>query len=255
MSHHLCKLFIVLPGGAGGGGGGFFSGLGSKPSAENAGKNVFGAGSLGSAAPQTGLFGNTSTSGTTSPFQSSVFGGSTTSGATGNGSFSSSGGPVANTGFAVATPQTPAGFGGSSTFGGSPSFGGSPTFGSPPVFGGTSTFASPLTSPTGGGGGFGGFAASGSPTFGSVAASSPAAAGGGFGSFAQGQGNASSFGSLAHQNTDQASGSAFGSGGGGAFGRCLARDVTALAVQAKSAGNASWRTNKLYLLPVFASLW
>lgn len=54
-----------------------------------------------------GLFGNSSSSSTSSPFQSSVFGGSGNSGAGGSGSFSSGGGPVANTGFAVTTPQSP----------------------------------------------------------------------------------------------------------------------------------------------------
>ena len=36
-------------GGGGGGGGGFFSGLGGKPSAENANKNVFGSTTFGTA--------------------------------------------------------------------------------------------------------------------------------------------------------------------------------------------------------------
>ncbi|XP_045116553.1 nuclear pore complex protein Nup214-like isoform X2 [Portunus trituberculatus] len=167
-------------GSGGGGGGGFFSGLGSKPSAENANKNVFGAGTLSAAVPQTSLFGTSSSS--SSPFQSSVFGGAANSGTGGGGSFSSGGGPVANTGFAVTTPQSPA-FGGNPTFGGSPSFGGSPTFGSSPVFGGSSTFSSPLkNTPTGGGGGgFSSFASSGSATFGSLAGASPPSTGG-FGS-------------------------------------------------------------------------
>ncbi|KAK8380571.1 hypothetical protein O3P69_016878 [Scylla paramamosain] len=198
-------------GSGGGGGGGFFSGLGSKPNAENANKNVFGGVSLSATTPQTSLFGNSSSS-TTSPFQSSVFGGAGNSGTVGSGSFSSGAGPVANTGFAVTTPQSPA-FGGNPTFGGSPSFGGSPTFGSSPVFGGSSTFSSPLKNTPTGGGGFSSFASSGGATFGSLAgASSPST--GGFGSFAN-QSNTATFGSLAQQSPDQQSGGAFGTGGGG----------------------------------------
>ncbi|MPC09686.1 hypothetical protein E2C01_002303 [Portunus trituberculatus] len=102
-----CSQLSFMPGSGGGGGGGFFSGLGSKPSAENANKNVFGAGTLSAAVPQTSLFGTSSSS--SSPFQSSVFGGAANSGTGGGGSFSSGGGPVANTGFAVTTPQSPVG--------------------------------------------------------------------------------------------------------------------------------------------------
>ncbi|XP_050715058.1 nuclear pore complex protein Nup214-like isoform X2 [Eriocheir sinensis] len=212
-------------GSGGGGGGGFFSGLGSKPTAESANKNVFGTTSLSNAAPQTSLFGNNNS---TSPFQSSIFGGSNTSGSAGTGSFSGGSGPVANTGFAVTSPQTPQGFGGAATFGGSPSFGGGPTFGSPPriasqspVFGGSSTFSSPLSSSTDptspAGGGFSVFASSGGATFGSIAGSSGSGTSGGFGGFAN-QTNTPTFGSVAQQSNNQSSGDAFGAAAGTTFG-------------------------------------
>ncbi|KAG1653197.1 Nuclear pore complex protein Nup214 [Nymphon striatum] len=113
--------------------GGFFSGLGGKPSAENANKNVFSSSSFGSGnsgnIPTSNLFGNTQNTGF-------GFTGSQTPGA-----FSSDKGSVSQTGFggfnANTTPQNQA-FGGAATFGLSPgmtsSFGGGALFGSKAVF-------------------------------------------------------------------------------------------------------------------------
>lgn len=171
-----------------------------------------------------GLFGGLSTS--SSPFRSSIFGSSSGGGATG--SFGASEGQVAQAGFRVTSPQSPAAFGSGPTFGGSlnitgtPAFGGTPSFGSPPrfgsspTFGGTPTFGSSLAGSTGGG--FSSFASSGS-TFGSIANSSQPSSSG-FASFS-GQSQTASFGGLAQQSAGQqqpasqpfgSNGNVFGSG-------------------------------------------
>ncbi|XP_037775941.1 nuclear pore complex protein Nup214-like isoform X2 [Penaeus monodon] len=204
--------------GFGSGSGGLFSGLGGKPSQENANKNVFGSLNFGEAKPQSSLFGG-GTNQPSSTFGGMAFGGSASSGA--NAAFSSSVGQTAQGGFGVTTPQKST-FGGSGTsFGSSPGFGAAPVFGSPPkfgsspTFGGSAAFGSSVSSPTAntssGGAGFGTFASSGGTTFGSVGGSTPSSSSG-FGSFAA-QNNTATFGSVAQQ---QSSGATFG--GGSTFG-------------------------------------
>ncbi|XP_048244859.1 nuclear pore complex protein Nup214-like isoform X2 [Haliotis rufescens] len=212
----------------GGGGGGLFGGLGGKPSADKANKNVFGGGTFGTTdnTQNTGLFGN---AGSTS------FGGKSDGGFGSGGGFSGGSG-VAATGFGVGqSTQAPAGFGGQPSFGGSPSlgtssFGGAPSFGSPGGgFGTSAAFTSPVgTTATfgsaGGQGGFASFASGNSPTFGNIAQSSApsfgnlaTSTGGGFGAAAGGFGNtAGGFGSPAGGFGSPAGG--FGSPAGGGFG-------------------------------------
>ncbi|KAK4321940.1 hypothetical protein Pmani_007291 [Petrolisthes manimaculis] len=198
--------------------GGFFSGLGGKPSTDNANKNVFGSNVSVEVKPQNNLFGNANNG----SFASNVFG-SDGSGSNGSSTtFSTGGGTVSQSGFAVSASQSSSGFGGSAPFGGqsalgsSPTFGGGATFGSPnkmgsSTFGGNPTFSSPLTgSPASGG--FGSFGAPEGATFGSVGSSTPTSStSSGFSSFAN-QENAASFGGLAQQSSNAQSG-AFGSGG------------------------------------------
>ncbi|XP_047500940.1 nuclear pore complex protein DDB_G0274915-like isoform X3 [Penaeus chinensis] len=204
--------------GFGSGSGGLFSGLGGKPSQENANKNVFGSLSFGEAKPQSSLFGGGSNQ-PSSTFGGMAFGGSASSGA--NAAFSSPVGQTAQSGFGVTTPQKST-FGGSgASFGSSPGFGAAPVFGSPPkfgsspTFGGSPAFGSSVSSPTAntssGGAGFGTFAAPSGSTFGGVSGSTPSPSSG-FGSFAA-QNNTATFGSVAQQ---QSSGNTFG--GGSAFG-------------------------------------
>ncbi|XP_069980451.1 nuclear pore complex protein Nup214-like isoform X8 [Penaeus vannamei] len=204
--------------GFGSGSGGLFSGLGGKPSQENANKNVFGSLNFGEAKPQSGLFGGGANQQSTT-FGGMAFGGAGGSGA--NAAFSSPVGQTAQGGFGVTTPQKST-FGGTGTsFGSSPGFGAAPVFGSPPkfgsspTFGGSPAFGSSVPSPTAntstGGAGFGSFGSSSGGTFGSVGGSTPSSSSG-FGSFAA-QNNTASFGSVAQQ---QSSGGTFG--GGSAFG-------------------------------------
>ncbi|XP_067662377.1 nuclear pore complex protein Nup214-like isoform X2 [Haliotis asinina] len=204
----------------GGGGGGLFGGLGGKPSADKANKNVFGGGTFGTSdnTQNSGLFGS---------------GGSTSFGGKSDGGFGSVGGfsggsGVAATGFGVGqSSQASSGFGGQPTFGGSPSlggssFGGAPSFGSPGGgFGSSAAFSSPVgTTSTfgsvGGQGGFASFASGNSPTFGNIAQSSApsfgnlaSSGGGGFGAATGGFGNPGGFGSSA---------GGFGSPAGSGFG-------------------------------------
>ncbi|XP_029639847.1 nuclear pore complex protein Nup214 isoform X1 [Octopus sinensis] len=218
----------------------FFSGLGGKPSEENANQNIFG---------------NTSqvfNSGTTTQNAANLFGSqSPTSGfksvalaspklsSTFSFGSSNTGGSVASSGFSLSQQQQQqqanqpqqqqaSAFGGSPSFSSSTSFGGAPAFGSKPAFGGGASFAgstfgsgasqifnssfsggstgvfgqqSPNATP-----GFANFAQSSSPTFGSLAQTSPV----------QGFNEAPSppntgFGGFA-------SGSAFGGGSSGGFG-------------------------------------
>ncbi|KAK7022826.1 hypothetical protein SK128_011864 [Halocaridina rubra] len=229
------SLFSSTSFSLGGSGGGFFSGLGSKPSEENANKNIFGSTSFSGAKPQLSLFGGVTQSSATSfemgqanttsfgadhtntapAFVSTGFGGTDTT--------TGSGGSVIQSGFSITTPQKSPAFGGAASFGGSPVFGGSPAFssspkfGSSPSFGGTSSFGA-MGGGTGTGGttgGFGGFSSGGGATFGTVA--SAASPGSGFGSFS-GQSSSSTFGEIAQQSPDQTqspfstSGNAFGGG-------------------------------------------
>lgn len=178
--------------------GSFFSGLGGKPSEENASKNVF-ASTVSSPSTNTSIFGN----------QGASSFGSKLGGSFSGGSFSSGSGTVAQSGFGAfqQTPQKTSGFGAPPSFGGSPTFGNSSNFGGSPTFGsGIAAVAagSPLGNSAFGstqGEGFGSFASSNSPTFGSLASQS-----GGFGSAAQQQ--SPSFGALSSQSPP----SAFGAG-------------------------------------------
>ncbi|KFM63126.1 Nuclear pore complex protein Nup214, partial [Stegodyphus mimosarum] len=148
--------------------GSFFSGLGGKPSAENASKNVFGGATSGKTSTDNNLFGNAG---------ASTFGAKT--GGSFTGSFSSGGGSVAQSGFGAfqQSPQKTGGFGSPPAFGSAPAFGGTAAFGSPPAFGSSA----PLSGSVFGGGqqaaNFSNFASASSPTFGSLASQNP-----GFGS-------------------------------------------------------------------------
>ncbi|XP_048774745.2 nuclear pore complex protein Nup214-like [Ostrea edulis] len=192
----------------GGGGGGMFSGLGGKPSEDKANTNVFGTATFGSpGAPESNLFGNQGSNTFRSAGGSSPFTG---------GGFSGGGSNVASSGFSVAKPQSPGGFGGTPSFGASPAFGGqasfgsSPGFGSAPSFGGGTTFGNGASFPsqigspqnTGNAGGFAGFASSASPTFGGLAQTGGTPT---FGGMSQGDSGFGGFGGG-------------GGGGGGGFG-------------------------------------
>lgn len=187
-----------------GGNVGFFTGLGGKPTADSANKNIFGTPTTSTpAAPSpapTNLFGG----GVSTAVPSAKFGGNFS-----GGNFTVAGAPsVAQTGFGSfqQSPQKPAnvgfgsgGFGTTATFGGGPKFGTSPTFGGTPSFGVTPTVTGGLfgnSQTTQQQPNFASFAASTTaPTFGSLAAQSTAPS---FGSSVPQQ-QAGTFGTLPQQ--------------------------------------------------------
>ncbi|XP_052826004.1 nuclear pore complex protein Nup214 isoform X2 [Octopus bimaculoides] len=214
----------------------FFSGLGGKPSEENANQNIFGNTSQvfnSGATTQNAanLFGSQASA---SGFKSVSLASSKLSSTFSFGS-SNTGSSVASSGFSISQqqqanqPQQQASaFGGSPSFSSSTSFGGAPAFGNKPAFGGSASFtgstfgsgASQLFSSSFNSGsagvfgqqssnaspGFANFAQSSSPTFGSLAQTSPVQ---GFNEAANAPNTGfSGFGS----------GSAFGGGSTGGFG-------------------------------------
>ncbi|XP_042909550.1 nuclear pore complex protein Nup214 isoform X2 [Parasteatoda tepidariorum] len=193
-----------------------FSGLGGKPSEENASKNIFAMGNLGKpASDSSNVFGSPG---------ASAFGAKTN--AFSPGSFSSGGGSVAQSGFGAfqQNSQKPSGFGSSAAFGSSPSFGSSPAFGSPPSFGSGNALASVFGSSQQQSPSFSGFASADSPTFGALASQTPS-----FGSPQQ------------QQQQQQGFGSAPVFGGGSSFGGQAPSFGSPSGGQSNSSAFTQWR--------------